>query len=158
MTNYLLTILMNDIDDEIINEVLDIISVNMDGDEFKFDCIGTTILAHFVYDGDHSELYNLLMSEFEGFVEGFILTELFDNEIIMFSDNEKIEQLGIPNIEDYIGEEFHQNLHNFLYETKLMKVMPKVVKYDIDTILDKINSSGIDSLTNAELEYLNKIQ
>lgn len=158
MINYILTVLLNKIDDDQLTEILDIISINMDGDEFKFDCIGTTVLVHFTYDGDHSELYNLLLGEFEGIVEGFVLTELFDNEIVMFSDPDKLNQLGIPIIENDIDDGIQQNLHNFLYEIKLSKVMSKVVKYDIDTILDKIHSSGLNSLTKGELEYLNKFQ
>jgi hypothetical protein len=156
MINYILTVLFDKLDDDNIQEVLDIVSFNMDGNEFMFDCIGTSVIVYFTYDGDHSELFNMFTDEFNTFSDGFVLTELIDDQVIMLSDPQKMEQLNIPKIEDEYDELTH-DLQNFLYQTKLSRVMSKIEVYDMDTILDKINERGVESLTKGEIEYLNKL-
>ncbi len=62
----------------------------------------------------------------------------------------------LKNYEFYLSQGYKIKTKSLDEEVKLLRESKNKIEYDVDTILDKISSDGIESLTKGELIFLNE--
>jgi hypothetical protein len=180
MKNYLATVIGNFITDESCNQLVMSVAPLVDSPNMKYQFGGGIIMMYFATDVPKDEIFEYITGLIHVDSEILILTEvsdkvsvhvpyeksghLFDldnpgqNNDYLIDMKGVIENTDLQYDYDYDEDDFDPSFSNELDS----KFMPKVsqwmgtpaTKTTLDTILDKINVLGMDSLTKHELTLL----
>lgn len=155
MKKYLLTIFTTETDTDLLEDIAN--SVTFALKQFEgFILLGGDILILFQTDVEKSELFDQL-SDAINLDYYFLLTEITD-EFTMdlpFTDMDLDEEADFELMSSSLqtNEESSGNIRQLISELGI-KVVDDYIKLNLDDILDKISSKGIDSLTEKELQFL----
>jgi hypothetical protein len=139
------------------------ISPIVDSPHLKFQFTPGAILLHFASEVEHVEIHDFLCGVFYGLASTFILTELTDKVSVNMpkSYSDHLFDLENDNEPSTIKLKSNSNLtENDMEEDDnfvallLDEIKSKVRKPSLDSILDKIKSKGIDSLSQFEKDTL----
>ena len=178
MKNYLATVIGNFITDESCNDMVMSVAPLVDSPNMKYQFGGGIIMMHFATDVPKDEIFEYITGLIHVDSEILILTEvsdkvsvhvpyeksghLFDLDNPGQNNDYSIDMKGvIENTdlyndfdEDDIDISFSNELES-QFKSKIQHWMgTPAVKTTLDTILDKINVLGMDSLTKHELTLL----
>jgi hypothetical protein len=181
MKNYLVTLIGNFITDDSCNEMVMSVAPLVDSPNMKYQFGGGILLMHFATEVPKDEIFEYITSLIHPDHEILILTEvsdkvsvhipfekaghLFDLDNPGENNHYSIDMKGVienTNLyEDYEeDDDFDPSFSNELesqFKSKLPYLAgPSVVKPTLDSLLDKINTLGMDSLTKHELTLLQK--
>jgi hypothetical protein len=177
MKNYLVTLIGNFITDDSCNEMVMSVAPLVDSPNMKYQFGGGILMMHFATEVPKDEIFEYISGLIHKDSEILILTEvsdkvsvhipyeksghLFDLDNPGANNDYSIDMKGvIENTDlynDFDEDEFDISFSNEL-ESQFKK-MPywmgtPATKTTLDTILDKINVLGMDSLTKHELTLL----
>lgn len=158
MKNYLLTV-FGDFDSEIVNDIAMNMSPVVDSPHLKFQFTQGASLFHFASEVNQTDVHEFLCGVLYSISSMFILTEITDKVSVnmpkkyseQFFNLETNDDL-VENIEDSELEDEDDNFVALLLEN----IKSKVTKPSLDTILEKIKSQGIGSLSPFEKDVLNE--
>lgn len=167
MKNYLLTIFGEFENEKIYKEIALSITPLVDSPHLKFNHTRGCLIFHFASEVSQEEIYDYLIGSLFEFTTSFILTEYTDNVSVYLPEDVKKH---LFDLENNIGEvqikiDLTKNLQNpedldwsekenEFVALLLDEVKKTVKKPTLDQLLDKINKSGIDSLSPFEKEIL----
>ena len=178
MKNYLATVIGNFITDESCNQLVMAVAPLVDSPNMKYQFGGGIIMMHFATDIPKDEIFEYITGLIHVDSEILILTEvsdkvsvhipyeksghLFDLDNPGANNDYSIDMKGvIENTDlynDYDEDDIDISFSNELesqFKSKIQHWMgTPAVKTTLDTILDKINVLGMDSLTKHELTLL----
>ncbi len=178
MKNYLATVIGNFITDESCNDMVMSVAPLVDSRNMKYQFGGGILMMHFATEVPKDEIFEYISGLIHKDSEILILTEvsdkvsvhipyeksghLFDLDNPGANNDYSIDMKGvIENTdlyndfdEDDIDISFSNELES-QFKSKLPYLAgPSVVKPTLDSLLDKINVLGMDSLTKHELTLL----
>ena len=151
----------------VLDEVIEILSLTMEGTHLKYIHHDNLIIAHFRSTEKLDEVNEFLDDSFSKQILSYILiptprnvgTRLNDE---LFAHLFRLNDRRTINMESYRSKKVNK-ISDILKE-RLKDVFnieplttPPTKLYDLDEILDKISQSGLKSLTSAEWEYLNNL-
>ena len=178
MKNYLATVIGNFITDESCNDMVMSVAPLVDSPNMKYQFGGGIIMMHFATEVPKDEIFEYIIDFIQVDSEILILTEvsdkvsvhvpyeksghLFDLDNPGENNHYSIDMKGVLENtdlyndfdEDDIDISFSNELES-QFKSKVQAWMgTTAVKTTLDTILDKINVLGMDSLTKHELTLL----
>jgi hypothetical protein len=162
MNKYLLVV-FGQFTNEMCQDMALTISPVVDSPHLKFQFTPGAIILHFASEVEQMEIHEFLCGVFYGLASTFILTELTDKVSVnmpkKYSDH--LFDLENENDSNVIRLNFNSNLsENDMEEDDnyvallLDEIKSKVSKPSLDSILDKIKSNGMGSLTQFEKDTL----
>jgi hypothetical protein len=178
MKNYLVTLIGNFITDDSCNEMVMSVAPLVDSPNMKYQFGGGILMMHFATEVPKDEIFEYISGLIHKDSEILILTEvsdkvsvhipyeksghLFDLDNPGANNDYSIDMKGvIENTDlynDYDEDDIDISFSNELesqFKSKIQHWMgTPAVKTTLDTILDKINVLGMDSLTKHELTLL----
>jgi hypothetical protein len=177
MKNYLVTLIGNFITDDSCNEMVMSVAPLVDSPNMKYQFGGGILMMHFATEVPKDEIFEYISNLIHADSEILILTEVSDKVSvhIPFKNSGHLFDLDNPGANndysiDMKGVIENTDLYNDYDEDDIdisfsnelesqFKKMPywmgtPAVKTTLDTILDKINVLGMDSLTKHELTLL----
>jgi hypothetical protein len=178
MKNYLATVIGNFITDESCNDMVMSVAPLVDSPNMKYQFGGGILMMHFATEVPKDEIFEYISGLIHKDSEILILTEvsdkvsvhipyeksghLFDLDNPGANNDYSIDMKGvIENTDlynDYDEDDIDISFSNELesqFKSKIQHWMgTPAVKTTLDTILDKINVLGMDSLTKHELTLL----
>jgi hypothetical protein len=178
MKNYLATLIGNFITDDSCNEMVMSVAPLVDSPNMKYQFGGGILMMHFATEVPKDEIFEFISNLIHVDSEILILTEvsdkvsvhipfknsghLFDLDNPGENNHYSIDMKGvIENTDlysDYDEDDIDISFSNELesqFKSKIQHWMgTPAVKTTLDTILDKINVLGMDSLTKHELTLL----
>ena len=178
MKNYLVTLIGNFITDDSCNEMVMSVAPLVDSPNMKYQFGGGILMMHFATEVPKDEIFEYITNLIHVDSEILILTEvsdkvsvhipyeksghLFDLDNPGANNDYSIDMKGvIENTDlynDYDEDDIDISFSNELesqFKSKIQHWMATPsVKTTLDTILDKINVLGMDSLTKHELTLL----
>jgi hypothetical protein len=178
MKNYLVTLIGNFITDDSCNEMVMSVAPLVDSPNMKYQFGGGILMMHFATEVPKDEIFEYITNLIHVDSEILILTEvsdkvsvhipyeksghLFDLDNPGANNDYSIDMKGvIENTDlynDYDEDDIDISFSNELesqFKSKIQHWMgTPAVKTTLDTILDKINVLGMDSLTKHELTLL----
>jgi len=178
MKNYLATVIGNFITDESCNDMVMSVAPLVDSPNMKYQFGGGIIMMHFATDVPKDEIFEYITGLIHVDSEILILTEvsdkvsvhvpyeksghLFDLDNPGENNHYSIDMKGVLEntdlYNDYDEDDLDISFSNELesqFKSKVQAWMgTPAVKTTLDTILDKINVLGMDSLTKHELTLL----
>jgi hypothetical protein len=178
MKNYLVTLIGNFITDDSCNEMVMSVAPLVDSPNMKYQFGGGILMMHFATEVPKDEIFEYITNLIHVDSEILILTEvsdkvsvhipyeksghLFDLDNPGVNNDYSIDMKGvIENTDlynDYDEDDIDISFSNELesqFKSKIQHWMgTPAVKTTLDTILDKINVLGMDSLTKHELTLL----
>ena len=178
MKNYLATVIGNFITDESCNQLVMSVAPLVDSPNMKYQFGGGIIMMYFATDVPKDEIFEYITGLIHVDSEILILTEvsdkvsvhvpyensghLFDLDNPGANNDYSIDMKGvIENTDlynDFDEDDIDISFSNELESQFKSKIAPwmgtPAVKTTLDTILDKINVLGMDSLTKHELTLL----
>jgi hypothetical protein len=178
MKNYLVTLIGNFITDDSCNEMVMSVAPLVDSPNMKYQFGGGILMMHFATEVPKDEIFEYISGLIHKDSEILILTEvsdkvsvhipyeksghLFDLDNPGVNNDYSIDMKGvIENTDlynDYDEDDIDISFSNELesqFKSKIQHWMgTPAVKTTLDTILDKINVLGMDSLTKHELTLL----
>jgi hypothetical protein len=164
MKKYLLTV-FGQFTEEVSQDLALTISPVVDSPHLKFQFTPGAIILHFASEVEHMEIHDFLCGVFYGLASTFILTELTDKVSVnmpkkysdhLFDLENEDENLEIRlNGNKEMSENDSEEDDNFV-ALLLNDIKSKVSKPSLDTLLDKIKSKGIGSLTKFEKDTLDE--
>jgi hypothetical protein len=178
MKNYLATVIGNFITDDSCNEMVMSVAPLVDSPNMKYQFGGGILMMHFATEVPKDEIFEYISGLIHKDSEILILTEvsdkvsvhipyeksghLFDLDNPGANNDYSIDMKGvIENTDlynDYDEDDIDISFSNELesqFKSKIQHWMgTPAVKTTLDTILDKINVLGMDSLTKHELTLL----
>jgi len=178
MKNYLATVIGNFITDESCNDMVMSVAPLVDSPNMKYQFGGGIIMMHFATEVPKDEIFEYITGLIHVDSEILILTEvsdkvsvhvpyeksghLFDLDNPGQNNDYSIDMKGVVENtdlyndfdEDDIDISFSNEIES-QFKSKIQHWMgTPAVKTTLDTILDKINTLGMDSLTKYELTLL----
>jgi hypothetical protein len=139
------------------------ISPVVDSPHLKFQFTPGAIILHFASEVDQLEIHEFLCGVFYGLASTFILTELTDkvsvnmpkvySDHLFDLDNDNEPSTIRLNSNSNLSENDMEEDDNFV-ALLLDEIKSKVTKPSLDSILEKIKSKGISSLTQFEKDTL----
>jgi hypothetical protein len=180
MKKYLLVLLNSELPDEKLNFILSRMTEIVSSPYLKYRYFDKNIILHFGSSANFNALSRYTDSVMKKCQCAYFILEYTDNMSLNISDYFTQEVEG-NNLEDFLcleGEPvFITKNENEEYDPLLEELLDYVetfddedddyydylrpkyeVEYDLDAILDKIKDKGIDSLTEEEKVFLNKIK
>jgi len=178
MKNYLVTLIGNFITDNNCNEMVMSVAPLVDSPNMKYQFGGGILMMHFATEVPKDEIFEYITNLIHVDSEILILTEvsdkvsvhipyeksghLFDLDNPGGSNHYSIDMKGVVEntdlYNDYDEDDIDISFSNELesqFKSKIQHWMgTPAVKTTLDTILDKINVLGMDSLTKHELTLL----
>jgi len=178
MKNYLATVICNFITDESCNDMVMSVAPLVDSPNMKYQFGGGIIMMYFATDVPKDEIFEYITGLIHVDSEILILTEvsdkvsvhvpyeksghLFDLDNPGQNNDYSIDMKGVLEntdlYNDYDEDDLDISFSNELesqFKSKVQAWMgTPAVKTTLDTILDKINVLGMDSLTKHELTLL----
>tara|TARA_R110001583_G_scaffold78667_1_gene213075 strand:+ start:106404 stop:106934 length:531 start_codon:yes stop_codon:yes gene_type:complete len=151
----------------VLDEVIEILSLTMEGTHLKYIHHDNLIIAHFRSTEKLDDVNEFLDDSFSDQILSYILiptprnfgTRLNDE---LFSHLFRLNDRRSISMENYRSKKVNK-ISDILKErlqdmfTLEEPTIPPTQTYDLDEVLDKISKSGLKSLTSAEWEYLNNI-
>ena len=151
----------------VLEEVIEILSVAMEGSQLKYIHHDNLIIAHFRSREPLQDINKFLDDAFSNHILSYVLintprifgTRLNDELFKHLFDLNKSRTISIETyknknrgmVNDFLKEKL-KDIFNF--EPHISTIEKN---YNLDEILDKISYSGLKSLTSAEWDYLNNI-
>ena len=162
MKKYLLVVFGN-FDIKMSQEMALLIHPVVDSAHLKFQFTNGAMLLHFASEVEHNEIHDFLCGIFYGIATTFILTELTDKVSVnmpkIYSDH--LFDLESDDESSEIRLNHDKNMNDddeldddFSVALLLNDIKSKISKPSLDSLLDKIKSKGIDSLTQFEKDVL----
>ncbi len=168
MKKYFL-ILFGNFEAETCNEIAISISPIVDSPQLKFQTSQTFIIMHFASEVAREEIFEFLHVNLFDKVGSFILSENNDNMSVFMPDDIKAHLFDLENqsadvvinidlkkVRDYLDTSEPEEDEDDFVTLLLDKIKKKVKKPSLDSLLEKILSEGIDSLTPYEKDTLNE--
>jgi len=168
MKKYLLVVIGNFESDDTCKEIALTLTPIVDSPNLKFNITNTCLIFHFASEVSQEEITDYLTGGITGTVNGFILTECNDKVSVNFPENITkhlfdLENEG-ENVELRLNAQSEQNNDDTKVDDTLLALLLEEIKQNVkfpslDTILEKINEKGLQSLTQFEkdtLEYYSK--
>jgi hypothetical protein len=166
MKKYILVIFGDFSSDELAKELALDLTPLVDSPNLKFQRTTGSMLFHFASEVIQDEIVEYLDGILIDRPNHYIMTEYSDNVSVSFPDDVKKHLFDLENnTEDvYINMSVGSSTKKELSEDDdefvallLEQIKERVKKPSLDTLLDKINSKGIDSLSPFEKEVLKEI-
>ena len=167
MKKYFL-ILLGNFESDLCNEIAITISPIVDSPQLKFQSSQTFILMHFASEVDRTEIYEYLHANLFDKVGSFILSENNDNMSVFMPEDIKSHLFDLENqssdvvinidlkkVRDYMDEPETEEDEDFV-ALLLDKIKKKVKRPSLDSLLEKIQSEGLNSLTPFEKDTLDE--
>lgn len=166
MKRYLLTIIGNFNSEQICKEIAIGLTPIVDSPQLKFQHTKGVLVFHFQSEVIKQEIYDYVLGLVYGITESFILTEITDNLSVSLPEEIKGHLFDLEKSSDDVSmnidmrsvkESFEFESDEELDEdivTLLMGQKDIIKKPTLNYILDKINSSGYNSLTQYEKDSL----
>lgn len=168
MKKYFLTVIgESKFDSEILTDIGVALGSIVDSKYMNFNYSESFVMFHFESSVNKEDMYTFIKGVLFGLTETFVLTEISDNFSISLPakmnfifDLEKGDVNNIVNnifldedYEDYDEDDDYEVYNNIMetYRRNLQKLQPKI---SLDSLLDKINETGIDSLSEGEKKFL----
>lgn len=135
----------------------------VDSPHLKFQFTPGAIIIHFASEVEHLEIHEYLCGVFYGISSTFILTELTDNVSVnmpkkysehLFDLEKEDENIEIRINSNKSLSENDEEQDDEYVALLLDEIKNNVRKPSLDSILDKIKSQGIDSLSRFEKDTL----
>lgn len=168
MKKYFL-ILLGNFESETCNEIAITVSPIVDSPQLKFQSSQTFIIMHFASEVDRQEIYEYLHANLFDKVGSFILSENNDNMSVFMPEDVKnhlfdlenansdvVINIDLKKVRDYMDMPDPDEEEDDFVALLLDKIKKKVKKPTLDSLLEKILSDGIDSLTPFEKDTLDE--
>ena len=167
MTKFLLTIIGDFKQKDLISEVALTLTPIVDSPHLKFQSSNGTLIFHFASEVNQEEIHDYIQGSLFGLIDSFILVEYTDKVSVCMTKelkdhlfdlendsqdvmNISMDMSNIKNNSDFIEDEEDDDFVALL----LNQVKEKVKKPSLDYILDKIANKGMDSLSQFEKDTL----
>jgi len=167
MKKYLLTVIGNFNSEQMCKELAIGITPIVDSPNLKFQHTKGILIFHFESEVDKTEIYDYVLGLTYGITETFILTEINDNVSVSLPEEIKGHLFDLENSGDDVSMNIDMRItKNSLefnideeeeedYIALLLAEKDKIfAKPTLNHILDKIGSSGYDSLSQFEKDVL----
>lgn len=170
MKKYLLIVIGDFTPQGITQDVALALTPLVDSAHLKFQKTDTVLIFHFATSVSESEMKDYITGVLYGISNTYILTEMSDkvslfmpdefrNHLINLEDSSaetgnSLEMVKIKNNDYNKDEEFDEELNEEILALLLGKKKYKPRKISLDSVLDKINEKGIESLTSEEKSIL----
>jgi hypothetical protein len=168
MKKYFL-ILMGNFESEVCNEIAITVSPLVDSPQLKFQSSQTFILMHFASEVDRQEIYEYLHANLFDKVGSFVLSENNDNMSVFMPEDIKSHLFDLENessdvvinidlkkVREYMDIPEPEEDEEDFVALLLDKIKKKVKKPSLDSLLEKIQSEGLNSLTPFEKDTLDE--
>jgi len=142
----------------------------VDSEHLKFQKTDTILIFHFASSVSETEIKDYITGVLFGISNTFILTEMNDKVTLSMPDEFKnhllnlengnsetgnsLEMVKIKNNQYNLQDEVDDELNEEILALILGKKKHKTRKISLDSVLDKINEKGIESLTSEEKSIL----
>lgn len=164
MKKYLLVV-FGQFTDEMSKDIALNLTPIVDSPRLKYQFTPGAVILHFASEIEHIEIHDFLCGIFYGISSTFILSELTDKVSVnmpkIYSDHlfdleneDDNSEIRINNNKELYGDDSEED-DNFV-ALLLNDIKSKVSRPSLDSLLDKIKSKGISSLTQFEKEILDE--
>jgi hypothetical protein len=167
MTKFLLTIIGDFKQEDILSEIALTLTPIVDSPHLKFQSSHGALIFHFASEVAQEEIHDYVQGSLFGLIDCFILVEYTDKVSVCMTkelkdhlfdlENESdgvmnisLDMSHIKNNSDFMEDEEDDDFVALL----LNQVKEKVKKPSLDYILDKIANKGMDSLSQFEKDTL----
>jgi hypothetical protein len=166
MTKFLLTIIGDFKENNLLSEVALTLTPIVDSPHLKFQSSNGVLIFHFASEVEQNEIHEYIQGSLFGLIDCFILTEytdkvsvsmtkelkdhLFDLENESHNVSFNINMNNIKNNSDFVEDEEDDDFVALL----LNQVKERVKKPSLDYILEKISNKGMESLSQFEKDTL----
>jgi hypothetical protein len=161
--------LMGNFESEVCNEIAITVSPLVDSPQLKFQSSQTFILMHFASEVDRQEIYEYLHANLFDKVGSFVLSENNDNMSVFMPEDIKSHLFDLENessdvvinidlkkVREYMDIPEPEEDEEDFVALLLDKIKKKVKKPSLDSLLEKIQSEGLNSLTPFEKDTLDE--
>lgn len=166
MTKFLLTIIGNFNQEDLLSEVALTLTPIVDSPHLKFQSSHGALIFHFASEVAQEEIHDYVQGSLFGLIDYFILVEYTDKVSVCMTKELKDHLFDLENESD--GVSININMSHIKNNTDFMEdeedddfvalllnqVKEKVKKPSLDYILDKIANKGIESLSQFEKDTL----
>ena len=167
MTKFLLTIIGDFKQENLLSEIALTLTPIVDSPHLKFQSSHGALIFHFASEVNQEEIHDYIQGSLFGLIDSFILVEYTDKVSVCMTKelkdhlfdlendsqdvmNISMDMSNIKNNSDFIEDEEDDDFVALL----LNQVKEKVKKPSLDYILDKIANKGMDSLSQFEKDTL----
>lgn len=168
MKKYFL-ILFGNFDSTLCKEIAITVSPIVDSSQLKFQSSQTFIIMHFASEVDRQEIYEYLHANLFDKVGTFILSENNDNMSVFMPEdikshlfdlenesNDVVINIDLKQVRDYTDNPEPEEEDEDFVALLLDKIKKKVKRPSLDSLLEKIQKEGLDSLTPFEKDTLDE--
>lgn len=161
--------MMGNFESEVCNEIAITVSPLVDSPQLKFQSSQTFILMHFASEVDRQEIYEYLHANLFDKVGSFVLSENNDNMSVFMPEDIKSHLFDLENessdvvinidlkkVREYMDIPEPEEDEEDFVALLLDKIKKKVKKPSLDSLLEKIQSEGLNSLTPFEKDTLDE--
>ena len=166
MTKFLLTVIGDFKQEDLLSEIALTITPIVDSPHLKFQSSNGTLIFHFASEVNQEEIHDYIQGSLFGLIDSFILVEYTDKVSVCMTKELKDHLFDLENESD--GVSINMNMNHIKNNTDFMEdeedddfvalllnqVKEKVKKPSLDYILDKIANKGMDSLSQFEKDTL----
>lgn len=165
MVNYLLTVFSDFEENGMAKELAISLTPVVDSPHLKFQYTKGAMIFHFATEVDHLELHDFIVGVTYGISNCFILSVLNDKVSVHMPKDDSNHLFDLENQKDNVEIKLKSNRtmseddeleDDFSVALLLDEIKSKVSKPSLDSLLEKIKSKGIDSLTPFEKDVLNE--
>ena len=166
MTKFLLTVIGDFKQKELISEVALTLTPIVDSPHLKFQSSHGALIFHFASEVGQDEIHDYVQGSLFGLIDCFILVEYTDKVSVCMTKELKDHLFDLENESDGVSININmshiKNNSDFMEDDEdddfvallLNQVKEKVKKPSLDYILDKIANKGMDSLSQFEKDTL----
>jgi hypothetical protein len=166
MTKFLLTIIGDFKQEDILSEIALTLTPIVDSPHLKFQSSHGALIFHFASEVNQEEIHDYVQGSLFGLIDCFILTEYTDKVSVCMTKELKDHLFDLENESDGVSININmshiKNNSDFMEDEEdddfvallLNQVKEKVKKPSLDYILDKIANKGMDSLSQFEKDTL----
>ena len=150
-------------DEEVCKEIALTITPLVDSPHLKFNIMKNTMIFHFASDVSQEEIHDYIIGSLFDLVSGFILSEYTD-KVSVYLPKDAIEHLMDlenegTNVQMSINSKTFSEMDEEQVDEKILallldEIKSNVKKPSLDSILEKINEKGMDSLSQFEKDIL----
>lgn len=170
MKKYLLIVIGDFTPEGITQDIALALTPLVDSEHLKFQKTDTVLIFHFATSVSEMEVKDYIYGVLFGLSNTYILTEMNDNVSVVMPEEFKnhllnleegtadkmnsLEMVKIKNNQYNSDEMVDDELNEEILALLLGKKKYKARKISLDSVLDKINEKGIESLTSEEKSIL----
>ena len=167
MKKYLLVVFGDFKNAEVVTGLAHGMATIVDSEFLKYQQTTGCLIFHFASEVIEEDLYDFIVGLFYGTSENFILTEMTDKTSVYMPENIKAHLLDLENDSDEVDikidmprmgksvDDMSEKAEDFV--SFLLEEMEDEIKVPtLNQILDKINETGISSLSGFEKEILDE--